>query len=106
MQMARRAHRIPFSAIRDDGVITYARDWYADVDAFHVKVQAMAQSYERDKLARQPRHVKLWCEAAGMMPQLTRVADDYSVPVYSSGGFDSATSKWELAQRISDWKAA
>jgi hypothetical protein len=100
MQMARRAHRISFSAIRDDGVITYARDWYADVDAFHLKVQAMAQSYERDKLARQPRHVELWCEAAGMMPQLTRVADDYSVPVYSSGGFDSATSKWELAQRI------
>ena len=100
MQLARRARRIAFSAIRDDGVVTYAREWYANKDAFHVKVQGMANHYQRDKLARQPRHVELWCEAAGMMPQLTRVADTYSVPVYSSCGFDSATSKWDLAQRI------
>lgn len=100
MQLARRAHRIPFSSIRDDGVVTYSRDWYADTDAFREKVNGMARRYQRDKLARQPRHVELWCEAAGMMPQLARVADGYSVPVYSSGGFDSATAKWDLAQRI------
>ena len=36
-----------------------------------------------------------------MVPQLQRVADDYSVPVYSSGGFDSLTTKHAVAQQIS-----
>ncbi|MEE8408304.1 MAG: tyrosine-type recombinase/integrase [Myxococcota bacterium] len=43
---------------------------------------------------------EVWVEAAGMVPQATRVAHELGVPVYSSGGFDSLTTKREAAQRI------
>lgn len=102
MQLARRSRRIPFEDIRDDGVVTYHHDWYADADAFRLHVREMAGSYRRDKLARQPRHIEVWCEAAGMMPQLARIASRYSIPVYSSGGFDSVTAKFDLSKRICD----
>ena len=42
------------------------------------------------------------CEAAGMVPQLARVATDFGVPVISSGGFESVTEKHALAVEISD----
>lgn len=35
-----------------------------------------------------------------MLPQLYRVAERYSIPVYSSGGFDSLTAKKRLSDRI------
>jgi hypothetical protein len=40
------------------------------------------------------------CEAAGMVPQLARVADPFGVSVISGGGFDSLTAKHDLAQEI------
>lgn len=43
----------------------------------------------------------MWCEAQGMVPQLERVAEPYSVPVYSSGGFDSVTVKHAVAEEFS-----
>ena len=35
-----------------------------------------------------------------MVPQLARVVGEYGVSVFSSGGFDSVTSKYDAAQRI------
>jgi len=52
---------------------------------------------ELDLLQRQPIHLEVLCEAAGMVPQLDRVARPYGVPVRSSGGFDSTTTKHDLA---------
>jgi hypothetical protein len=43
--------------------------------------------------------MELWCEAAGMLHQLDRVAARYSVPVYSTGGFGSLTANYEIAER-------
>jgi len=40
----------------------------------------------------QPVRVQVWCESAGMLPQLMSVADRYSVSVYSSSGFISLTA--------------
>jgi hypothetical protein len=44
--------------------------------------------------------VELWCEAAGMMPQLARIADEFSVPVRSASGFSSVTGNHDLADRV------
>jgi hypothetical protein len=41
-----------------------------------------------------------------MVPQLERVASDYSVPVYSSGGFDSVTAKHGVAEEFSAMRSA
>jgi len=62
----------------------------------------MGERYERDKLANQKRDIRVYCEAAGMMPQLRKVARRYSVPVYSCSGFDSVTAKWDLASDVGE----
>src|SRR5215212_6452759 len=46
------------------------------------------------------RDIRVYCEAAGMMPQLRRVTRRYSVPVYSCSGLDSLTAKQELASEV------
>ncbi len=80
---------IPFHAIHDD-----------DPDRLFATARAMGGAYRRNKLARQAFNLELHCETAGMQPQLYRVAEPYSIPVYSSGGFDSTTARFELSRRI------
>jgi hypothetical protein len=82
--------------------MTYALDQYADIDAFRARVAHMADDYRRDLMASQPNHLEVWCEAAGMLPQIAHEAEKYSVPCYSSSGFDSLTAKKRLADRICD----
>jgi len=96
---ARRSRRIPFHAIRDDGVVTRAPSWYADPADFWDYVGGQARGYRRDRQAGQRQRIELWCEAAGMMPQLGRVADDFSVPVYSAGGFVSLSGVRQIVDR-------
>lgn len=97
---ARRGRLIPFDAIRDDGVTTFSVDHFDDREAFLRHVRKLGEGYKRNRLTAQGVHLEVWCEAAGMLPQLHRVAEWYSVPVYSSGGFDSLTAKKRLADRI------
>jgi hypothetical protein len=73
-------------------VVVIASRCYGDLADFHNHVRREANGYRRDKQARQDAYVELWCEAAGMMPQLQRVAEEYSVPVFSCGGFASLSA--------------
>ncbi len=95
---ARRAGHIPFDYLRDDGASVMQKDHHAGVEGFYARVRELGDRYERDKLARQPVDVRVYCEAAGMMPQLARVCRRYSAPVYSGSGFDSLTAKYDLAR--------
>ncbi len=89
---ARRARIVAFEAIRDDGIVTYSSRWHGGVEEFWDDAIGRAHDYRRDRQAGQPRYVELWCEAAGMAPQLANVADDFAVPVFSAGGFASLTA--------------
>jgi hypothetical protein len=95
---ARRAKMIPFDNIRDDGISLMSHAHYADENAFYKHVHDEGKAYKRDKLARQGLDIRVYCEAAGMMPQLERVCEPYSVPVYSCSGFDSLSGKYELKE--------
>ncbi len=53
-----------------------------------------------DRQQGQPRRLVVWCEAAGMAPQLQAICAPYSVPVFSSGGFDSVTAKHNIAHEF------
>jgi hypothetical protein len=97
---ARRSRMIPFDSIRDDGASVMKGRFYSSEEDFFGYIQEEANGYERDKLANQPRDIRVYCEAAGMMPQLARVTHRYSVPVYSCSGFDSLTAKYDLAEAI------
>ncbi|OYW52330.1 MAG: hypothetical protein B7Y80_20125 [Hyphomicrobium sp. 32-62-53] len=97
---ARRARLIDFASIRDDGASRYERTAWRDADAF---ISDMRTEAERFRLDRQDgQAVRLWllCEAQGMAPMLYRAASAYSVPVLSSGGFDSLTAKHDLAREL------
>jgi hypothetical protein len=100
--MARRSERIPFEAIRDDGV-TADEPWGYDSegDFWRLKLSG-GWSFRLSRQAEQPQFVEVWVEAAGMVPLVVRAVRDYGVPVYSSGGFDSLTAKHRAAQRIAD----
>jgi hypothetical protein len=89
---ARRARLLPFDDIRDDGVTTIQMQWFDGVESFWNRVGNTIREYRRDRQTGQTYRLELWCEAAGMAPQLARVADRYSVPVFSSGGFSSLTA--------------
>lgn len=99
MVRARRARIIPFSYLRDDGVMVAQDCWYKSPADFWDEVGERVHRYQRDRQQGQDYRVELWCEAAGMMPQLARVAEVYSVPVYSAGGFASLTAVQDIAQR-------
>lgn len=96
---ARRAQLIPFGSIRDDGTTHHEFVKYQGVTNFWEQMTDHADHFVRDKLADQPVYVELWCEAAGMVPQLERVANRFSIPVYSTGGFSSVTVTYEIADR-------
>ena len=97
---ARRAELIPFDSLRDDGVVVIRDRWFASIADFWDHVGNQARDYTRDKQDGQRVYVELWCEAAGMMPQLARVADEYSVPVFSCGGFSSLTAVRNIVDRV------
>ncbi len=96
----RRARLIDFEDIRDDGASVMRVAHYSGEEAFYATVRSMGERYERDKLANQAKDIRVYCESAGMMPQLQRKAGLFSIPVYSCSGFDSLTAKHELAADV------
>lgn len=99
LNRARRAELIPFASIRDDGVAVAAPAGFYGVADFWDAVADTAASYRRVRREGQTAAVEVWCEAAGMVPQLARVAHQYGAPVYSAGGFDSTTVKHDAVRR-------
>ena len=97
---ARRADMLRFNDIRDDGVRVERPYMLDDIKDGVRNIVATAECYRLDRQRDQRRRLLVMCEAAGMIPQLVRVCDPYSIPVQSSGGFDSVTAKHDLARQI------
>jgi hypothetical protein len=100
LNRARRAGLLPWGDFRDDGFTRVAPTSWDSPSDWARAVLASAKSYRVDRQRGQERRLVLWCEAAGMVPQLARVADEYSVSVFSSGGFDSVTAKHQIAEEF------
>lgn len=96
---ARRAELISFGAIRDDGTVSHGTGGYDNLADFWTGELDAAETYRRDRMAGQDMRVEVWCEAAGMAPQLARVASRYGISTYSTGGFSSVTVTHEIAAR-------
>lgn len=100
LNRARRAGLVPWSAIRDDGFHRGRHTGWSSLGEFRETVAAWVEEYRVDRQAGQERRLAVWCEAGGMVPQLERVASEYSVPVFSSGGFDSVTAKHDKSEQF------
>ena len=97
---ARRARLIPMDAIRDDGGTIIRPSMWVSAEEYLAFVREEASGLMLDRTARQKTRLAVICEAAGMVPQLARVAEPYGITVMSSGGFDSVTEKHNFARGI------
>ncbi len=91
---------IPFKQIRDDGFSELQESYFDSPQSFIEAVRYSAENYKLDPQRVQPVRLYVWCEAAGMSNQLEQVSKPYGVPVLSSGGFDSLTVKYDLADKF------
>jgi hypothetical protein len=102
LNRARRARLIPMDAIRDDGGYSVEPSAWEGAEDFLSVVRAQAERLILDRTAGQRTRLIVMCEAAGMVPQLARLAEPYGIPVISSGGFGSVTEKHRLAADLAD----
>jgi hypothetical protein len=96
----RRAGVISWHDIRDDGTVEHHAGGYDDVAQWWRGQLYQAKGFTRDRSEGQDVRIEVWCEAAGMAPQLAKAVRDYGVPVFSTGGFSSVTVTYEIAQRV------
>jgi hypothetical protein len=90
-----------FEAIRDDSFTAETASFFKDEAEFWQAVRNTAKRLRLDRMIGQERRLALWCESAGMIPQMRRLADPYGITVYNSGGFDKVTGKYEVAKAFS-----
>ena len=100
LNRARRAHVTPMDVIRDDGGTIIAPRSWDSAEHFWQAVRGTAERFTLDRSAGQKARLVVICEAAGMAPQLGRVADPFGVTVMSGGGFDSLTDKHKFAAAL------
>ena len=101
MNRARRAKMISMNDIRDDGFSGELWTGYNDVTDCMDTLRWTAENLQLDLQNWQEVRLVVWCEAGGMVPQLEAVTKQYSIPVVSSGGFDSVTAKHDMAVKLS-----
>jgi hypothetical protein len=97
---ARRAGIIDFAHIRDDGLVRDDPFGYDNIEGLMGTFERFINGYTLNRQIGQPFYTLMACEAAGMVPQLTRIARPFGVSVISGGGFDSVTAKYQLAQEL------
>jgi hypothetical protein len=93
----RRAGMVLFHEINDDSSDSLVARTFADPFDFWRGVEGRARSYRKDLIANQPSRVLNFTEGAGAGRQFYEVAKDYTIPVYSGGGWDSINFKHNTA---------
>jgi len=89
--------------IRDDGGIISEPDAWESAEQFMATVHAMAKKFTLDHSTGQATRLVVICEAAGMAPQLARVAHPFGVTVMSGGGFESTTDRHKFAAALASY---
>jgi hypothetical protein len=103
LNRARRAGLIRFDAIRDDGITMVEPLAWNSARHLIKNCIRYAADFRLDRQQEQPARLIFAVEAAGMLPQVQRIADPFGIAVHSSGGFDSLTAKHDLAARLGQW---
>jgi hypothetical protein len=95
----RRAGVVAFEEISDDSSDSLVTRTHRDPQHFWSDIRGRARTYNKDLTANQPKRIIIFTEGQGMVRQLYEVAKDYTIPVYSPGGWDSITLKHDTAAR-------
>ena len=103
LNRGRRSGRWPWEAIHDEGAVrSSVGGGYSGPADFWGLVRDLAEHYRRDLHAGQPRRVIVWCEAAGMVPQIEDACAGLPVLVRSGSGMNSVTLLKEQADESVD----
>lgn len=102
LNKARRAQIISMDAIRDDGLTREEVRGWGSEQGFRNYIMRQANNFKLGRQDNQPIKLYVWCEAGGMVPQLLDAVEEWHIPVLSSGGFDSVTTKHNFAKEISN----
>lgn len=105
LNKARRARLVPMDAIRDDKLRHIAPHGWNSAEELVDTYKYSAREFRLHRQEGQELHIMVWCEAGGMLPQLVNYCEDFGVPVLSSGGFDSVTTKHNFAKDVCDYEA-
>lgn len=95
----KRAGMLNWDDFRDDGITATNPPGYESQQSIEDTVEWLLRQ-GINKQVWQPVQQIVLCEAAGMVPQLKRVSDDFGVAVMSSSGFDSSTGRYQLAEKV------
>lgn len=103
MNKARRGQLVSMTAIRDDGLTRLGGgEGYESEDEWWDITRNSASYFTLNRQMDQPVKLFVWCEAGGMAPQLRDAVSEWHIPVLSSGGFDSVTTKHNMALQLSE----
>ena len=102
LNKARRAQMVDMDDIRDEGLLRKYRSGWDSKDALMEYIHGQTRWFTLDRALEQPRKIYVWCETAGMVQQVYDAVGEYHIPVLSSGGFDSVTTKHNLAKELND----
>jgi hypothetical protein len=81
LNRGRRSGMIPFDAIRDDGItMVEPRFWDDPAELVRAFIRE-AEQFHLDRQIGQPRRLLFAIEAAGMVPQVQRIADPFGITV-------------------------
>ncbi|WP_336320414.1 hypothetical protein [Streptomyces lavendofoliae] len=95
--MARRSGRISWLAIGDGTDAAVEPVAYDGADGFRRAQLDAARGFRLDRQAGQDARLEVWCDTAGLVPQLATVTDPWGVPVYTSA--TGLSGKRAAAQR-------
>jgi hypothetical protein len=101
LRKARRARLVPFEWIHDQGsVLPHSLTGWSDPGDLARLIRHVVENFDLDPQLDQARRLVVWCEAAGMLAQLERVAGPQGVHVVTGGGFDSLSDKWRFSRLV------
>lgn len=104
LNKARRAQMVSMDDIRDEGLLRkpeHSPGW-ENKEQLLDYIHGQTSCFTLERMLEQPRMIYVWCETAGMVQQVYDAVKEYHIPVLSSGGFDSVTTKHSLAKELAD----
>lgn len=93
-------YKVDFDEINDDSPTWLRSGGYDRPEDFWRALRSRAEVYKRDLLVGQPTRIVVLTEGAGEVRQFQQVARDYHIPVYSGGGWDSLSLKYEIGRDV------
>jgi hypothetical protein len=98
---ARRAGEIPWEAIYDSGLSLTKPTTFASAENYAEGVWEAARTLRLDRQVGQPVRLLVWTEAKGIVPLVSRIANERGVPVVSGSGYDSTTLRHDIGVTVS-----